>query len=163
MLKYNIDFEIMGMMVMLIMIYFYHANYDISTRSEKAFSKLMIFVLIAEILDMVTAFTFSLEDPKWNLINLILNTAYYMNAAATAVEFEGYITSYIDVVVENKIYDTVRRVIFVLYVLHGLANPLTKFAFYFDENGLYQHGPVYILGYIIPGLGDAGDKIFGTK
>lgn len=152
MLKYNIDFEIMGMMIMLVMIYFFHANYDISTRSAKAFSRLMIYILIAEILDITTAFTFSLEDPRFNLINLILNTAYYMNAAATAVGFEGYITSYIEVVVKNKTYDLVRRAIFVIYVIHGLTNPFTKLAFYFDENGLYQHGPLYILGYVIPAL-----------
>ena len=152
MLKYNIDFEIMGMLVTLVITYYFHVSYVESNRSDKAFKKLLYFILGAEFFDMFTAFTFSLEDPKLNVINVILTTVYFMFAAATAVEFEGYIASYIDVVIGNKIYMMIRRVVFVLYVLHGFLNPFTKLAFYFDDNGVYHHGPLYILGYAIPGL-----------
>ncbi len=152
MLKYNIDFEIMGFAVTLVIAIYYHMNYMITTRSDKAFKRLLYFILLAQFFDMLTAFTFSFENPKWNTFNLVMNTCYYMFVAATAVEFEGYVASHIDVVVENKVYGILRRVIFVFYVVHGLLNPITKLAFYFDENGIYQHGPIYILGYIIPSV-----------
>ena len=152
MLKYNIDFEIMGLAVTLVIAFYFHMNYVVTTRSDKAFKKLLYFILAAQILDMLTAFTFSFENPKWNLFNLFMNTCYYMCVAATAVEFEGYVASHIDVVIENKTYRIMRRIIYVFYVVHGLLNPFTKLAFYFDEEGKYQHGPIYILGYIIPSI-----------
>ena len=152
MLKYNIDFEIMGMIMMIIITYFFNANYIIRNRSDEIFRRMIYFILGAQFFDIVTAITFSMENPKLNLLNLILNTVYYMFAAATSVEFEGYITSYIDNVSENKIYNVIRKTIFTLYVIHGLLNPITKTAFYFDSDGVYQHGALYFLGYIIPSL-----------
>ncbi len=152
MLKYNIDYEIMGVLITIIVTIKFHTSYVITTRSDKAFKKLLYFILTAQFFDILTAFTFSMENPRVNVLNMILNTIYYMCAAATAVEFEGYIISYIDVVVENKVYGIVRRVVFVFYVLHGLLNPYTHLAFYFDSAGIYRHGPLYILGYIIPGF-----------
>lgn len=152
MLKYNIDFEIMGFFVTLIIAVYFNMNYVITNRSDKAFQRLLYYVLAAQIMDMLTAITFSFEDPRLNLFNLIMTTVYYMSVAATAVEFETYIISYIDVVIKNKTYDIIRRVVFVLYVVHGLINPFTKLAFYFEIDGTYQHGALYILGYIIPGL-----------
>ena len=152
MLKYNIDFEIMGFFVTLIMAIYFNMNYVISNRSDKAFQRLLYYILAAQSMDILTAITFSFENPKLNLYNLILTTVYYMSVAATAVEFETYIISYIDVVIKNKTYDIIRRCVFVLYVVHGLLNPFTKLAFYFDANGVYHHGSLYILGYIMPGL-----------
>ncbi len=152
MLKYNIDFEIMGLVITLVIAFYFHMNYVVTTRSDKAFKKLLYFILIAIILDILTAFSFSLENPKWNMFNLFMNTCYYMCVAATAVEFEGYVASHIDVLVENKVYSVIRRIIYIFYVIHGLLNPFTKLAFYFDEEGRYCHGPMYILGYIIPSI-----------
>ena len=152
MLKYNIDFEIMGMMVTLVITYYFHVSYVESNRSDRAFKKMLYFILGAQFFDMLTAFTFSLENPKLNLLNVILTTVYFMFAAATAVEFEGYIASYIDVVIENKIYMLIRKIVFVAYVLHGVLNPVTKLAFYFDDDGIYKHGPLYALGYVVPAL-----------
>ena len=73
MLKYNIDFEIMGLVITLVIAFYFHMNYVVTTRSDKAFKKLLYFILIAIILDILTAFSFSLENPKWNMFNLLSN------------------------------------------------------------------------------------------
>ena len=39
-----------------------------------------------------------------------------------------------------------------IYLLQGLTNPFTKFAFYFTEDGQYVHGPIYYIGYVWPGI-----------
>ncbi|MBO4748854.1 MAG: response regulator, partial [Lachnospiraceae bacterium] len=151
-MKYNIDFEIMGLLVMLVIAYNFYMNYVSRTRSDRAFMTLVRLIIAAQVLDMVTAITFSMERPELNLINLILTTAYFLAAFATSSAFERYVATYVFVDRKNRIYDIVRRSVIVLYCVHGLINPVTKLAFYFDENGCYQHGPLYILGYIVPGM-----------
>ena len=151
-MKYNIDFEIMGLLVMLVIAYNFYMNYVSRTRSDRAFMTLVRLIIAAQVLDMVTAITFSMQLPELNLINLILTTAYFLCAFATSSAFERYVATYVFVDRKNRIYDIVRRTVIVIYCLHGLLNPFTKLAFYFDPDGSYQHGPLYILGYIVPGM-----------
>ncbi len=151
-MKYNIDFEIMGLLVMLVIAYNFYMNYVSRTRSDRAFMTLVRLIIAAQVLDMVTAITFSMQLPELNLINLILTTAYFLCAFATSSAFERYVATYVFVDRKNRIYDIVRRSVIVIYCLHGLLNPFTKLAFYFDPDGSYQHGPLYILGYIVPGM-----------
>ncbi|MBP5281747.1 MAG: hypothetical protein J6Z22_04525, partial [Lachnospiraceae bacterium] len=150
-MQYNIDFEIMGMMVTIVIAIAFRMNYVSRTRSDNAFMTLVYFILASQALDMITAYTFSLHKPSLNLINLIMTTGYFYCAFATAVAFERYIASYIHAP-RRKSYHVLRFSIVVLYCIHGLLNPFTRLAFYFTEDGSYVHGAFYYVGYIAPGL-----------
>lgn len=151
-MKYNIDYEIMGMLITLVIAFMFRMNYVSRTRSDKAFMKLIYFILLAQALDMLTAFTFSLETPKLNAFNLLMTTGYFFSAFATAVCFERYIASYLPEESDTKAYMIVRYTLIALYCLHGVLNPYTKLAFYFDADGIYHHGHLYYLGYAAPAL-----------
>lgn len=152
MLKYNIDFEIMGMLVTIVIAIVFRMNYVSRTRSDMAFMKLVRWILAAQALDMITAVTFSFEDPRLNIPNLIMTTGYYFCAFATAVCFERYIVSYIPEMIHNKAYEIVRKIMISFYYIEGLTNPLTRLSFYFTPEGQYVHGPIYYIGYVWPAI-----------
>ena len=52
-MKYNIDFEIIGSIIMLVIIIFFKLKFDRQTESEKCFIKLAYSVLAAQFLDMI--------------------------------------------------------------------------------------------------------------
>ena len=152
MLKYNIDYEIMGMLVTIVIAIAFRMNYVSRTRSDMAFMKLVHWILAAQALDMITAITFSFEDPRYNLFNLIMTTGYFLCAFATSVCFERYIVSYIPERKFNKIYEIIRKGMIVVYLIQAATNPFTKLSFYFTDEGIYLHGPIYYIGYIMPGI-----------
>ncbi len=151
-MQYNIDYEIMGMLVTLVIAIAFKMNYVSRTRSDKAFMVLVYFILGSQALDMITAYTFSMMDPALNTFNLIMNTAYFYCAFATAVAFERYISSYIRKPNNSRLYDCTRYAIVILYCIHGVLNPFTGLAFYFLPDGTYVHGDLYYIGYIAPGI-----------
>ena len=151
-MKYNIDFEILGALVTVAIAYNFKRNYVSRTRSENTFIKMVYFILGSQILDMVSAYTISIEKPELNIINHILTSGYFLCAFATAVSFERYVVTYIAEVDKNKVYDILRKGVIIVYTLFSLANPLTGLAFSFDEEGVYHHGTLYVMGYLAPAL-----------
>ncbi len=151
-MKYNVDFEIMGLIITFVVLIYFNLNYVIRTRTDKAFNRLLYFIIFSCALDMITAYTISLENPGLNILNNIMTMGYFFCAFLTAVSFEEYIVSYIYEKRNLGVLEILRRVIIVLYTLHGLLNPFTGLAFYFTPEGKYVHGTLYMLGYYIPAL-----------
>ena len=151
-MRYNIDYEILGSIVTLAIAYNFKRNYVSRTRSENTFIRMVYFILGSQILDMVSAYTICLEKPEFNIINHILTSGYFLCAFATSVAFERYVVTYISEVSENKIYDILRKVIIISYTVFSLLNPFTGLAFSFDEEGIYHHGSLYVMGYLAPAI-----------
>ena len=151
-MKFNIDFEIMGSIVTLVIAYNFRMNYVARTRSDKAFIKLVYWILASQVLDMVSAYTISLESPEWNIINHVLTSGYFIAGFLTAVAFERYVVSYISEVTKNKTYEIFRWMVIILLFVFSLSNPITGLQFSFDAQGVYHHGSLYVVGYIAPAI-----------
>ncbi|MBR4776899.1 MAG: response regulator [Lachnospiraceae bacterium] len=151
-MKFNIDFEILGSIVTLVIAYNFRMNYVARTRSDKAFINMVYWILASQILDMVSAITISIEKPEWNVINHILTSGYFIAGFVTAVAFERYVVSYIAEVTRSKTYEIFRRTVIILLFAFSLSNPLTGLQFSFDTEGIYHHGSLYVVGYIAPAL-----------
>ena len=151
-MRFNIDYEILGSLVTLAIAYNFKRNYVSRTRSENTFIRMVYFILGSQILDMVSAYTICLENPKINILNHILTSGYFLCAFATSVAFERYVVTYISEVSKSRPYEILRKTVIVAYTVFSLLNPLTGLAFYFDENGIYYHGSLYVLGYAAPAL-----------
>lgn len=151
-MKYNIDFEILGSIVTLVIAYNFKMNYVARTRSDKAFLKMVYGILASQILDMVSAVTISIESPKLNVINHILTSGYFICGFITTVAFERYVVSYIAEITRNKVYEVFRRVVMILLFVFSLTNPFTGLQFTFDAEGVYHHGSLYVVGYIAPAI-----------
>ena len=151
-MKYNIDFEILGSIVTLVIAYNFRMNYVARTRSDKAFLKMVYGILASQILDMASAVTISIESPKLNVINHILTSGYFICGFITTVAFERYVVSYIAEITRNKVYEVFRRVVIILLFVFSLTNPFTGLQFTFDAEGVYHHGSLYVVGYIAPAI-----------
>ena len=151
-MKYNIDFEILGSIVTLVIAYNFRMNYVARTRSDKAFIKMVYGILASQILDMASAVTISIESPKLNIINHILTSGYFICGFITTVAFERYVVSYIAEITRNKVYEIFRRIVIILLFVFSLTNPFTGLQFTFDDAGVYHHGSLYVVGYIAPAI-----------
>lgn len=151
-MKYNIDFEILGSIVTMVIAYNFRMNYVVRTRSDKAFIKMVYGILASQILDMASAITISIESPEWNIINHILTSGYFICGFITSLAFERYVVSYIAEVIKSRAYEIFRWTIIVLFFAFALLNPITGLQFTFDAEGVYHHGSLYVVGYIAPAI-----------
>ena len=159
-MKYNIDFEILGSIVTMVIAYNFRMNYVVRTRSDKAFINMVYWILASQILDMASAITISIERPEWNIINHILTSGYFIAGFLTAVAFERYVVSYIAEITRNKKYEIFRWTVIILLFVFSLSNPITGLQFSFDAEGIYHHGSLYVVGYIAPALFMIASLIF---
>ena len=90
-MKYNIDFEIFGTIVMIIIIVFFKHKFGGKSESEKSFMKLAYVVTVTQIMDMATAVTISIGGPKMAVFNLIFDTIYFAFELFIGTYFVEYI------------------------------------------------------------------------
>ena len=151
-LKYNIDFEIFGTIVMIIIIIFFKLKFGGKSESEKSFMRLAYVVTVAQIMDMATAVTISIGGPKMALFNLVFDTAYF----ALELFIGTYFVEYILVSAYKKKFpkhSIVMRVINYTYAAILVVNMFFGFYFKFDRRtGEYIHGPFYYVLYVAPGI-----------
>ena len=151
-MKYNIDFEIFGSIIMAIIIIFFKLKFDRQTSSEKSFMKLAYMVLIAQLADMATAITISIGGPKLALFNLLFNSLYFAMQFLMGLFFIEYLLVSTRGTLVRK-YRLLLHGMAVTYLLFICLNLFFGFYFRFDrETGDYIHGSFYFILYIVPGL-----------
>ncbi len=150
-MKYNIDFEIFGTIVMIIIIVFFKLKFGGKSESEKSFMRLAYVVTVTQIMDMATAVTISIGGPKMAVFNLIFDTIYF----AFELFIGTYFVEYILVSAYKKSFkkhSIVMRIINLVYALILIVNMFFGFYFSFDRTtGDYIHGPLYYVLYLAPG------------
>ena len=151
-MKYNIDFEIFGTIVMIIIIIFFKLKFGGRTESEKSFMKLARIVLITQIMDMATAVTISIGGPKMAIFNLIFDTVYFGSELLIGTFFSEYIlvAAYQK---RFKKHSIAMRIVNISYWVTLIVNMFFGYYFSFDRTtGDYIHGPLYHILYIVPGV-----------
>lgn len=150
-MKYNIDFEIFGSIVMLIIIVFFKLKFDRQTESEKSFIRLAYVVFIAQLTDMASAITISIGGPKLALFNLLFDTVFF----AVEVYMGLLFIEYILISAYKKPIMKFRIALIIFGAIHALVlffNLFFGFYYSFDfATGDYIHESWYYTLYIIPG------------
>ena len=77
-LQYNIWFGVSGVIFMVILVTYLRISFSMESRRNHEFFKLAIYVLLADMLDVVTALTISYGALISPALNTILNTAYFV-------------------------------------------------------------------------------------
>ncbi|MBR5422164.1 MAG: response regulator [Lachnospiraceae bacterium] len=151
-MKYNIDFELFGSIIVAVILVFFKLKYPGKSVCEKSFIRLAVTVLIAQIMDMATAVTISIGGPEIAVFNLIFTSAYFAVSVYSGLFFGEYIITFAYKDYVRK-YRILIRVIGGVYVAFLLINVFFGFYFYFDPvTGDYIHGPAYFVLYTVPGL-----------
>ena len=144
---YNIYFEIAATGLLGVLLLYLHIEYPNASESNTCYRKWVKWILISEILDIITARMIDyghLIDPT---LNLLVNTVYFLAGAYAFYLFAMYINSFFN---NTKIghYMRINTVVFFCFVALMIINVFTGWVFYFDEAGQYTHGSVYFLSYL---------------
>jgi signal transduction histidine kinase/CheY-like chemotaxis protein/HPt (histidine-containing phosphotransfer) domain-containing protein len=154
---YNYDFDLMAVAVTLIMFFYVKWQYSPSD-SNKRYMRFMVALAVTAGTDLVAAWMINrppLTFPNW--LNCLVNSAYFALSSTCEYMYYRYIEVYIGGTMGKgrRVNSVVNRVLFIFNVFMVLSNLITSVAagsgllFYFDRNGIYQHGPLYILSDII--------------
>lgn len=149
-LKYNIYFGISAIVFMVILVIYSKISYSMESRRNREFYKLTIYVLIADILDVVTAITISYGNVIPIFFNLLLNTCYFGGNAVLCYQFLKYSTFCAKSFEGEPKVEPAYKIVMYLQGVFLFVNMFTGWMFYFDEAGNYVHGPAYFLTFTIP-------------
>lgn len=148
-LLYNIDYEEASIVYMIVINVYLHARYSGQSPVNREFRHLALYVLITNVLDVVTAVTISCGASFPRLLNILLNTAYYGSIVVVGFQYIRYVMSYVSPE-KTSLSLKVNRVVYIACLICVLANVFTGHIFYFDDQGQYMHGALYMLVYVIP-------------
>ena len=145
---YTLDFAIAGLVILIILFFFIITLYNQEIETIIQLRSLILFLIIADVFDIVTAITISYPDsvPIW--FNYILNIAFFEFEVICISLFPKYIRAIIKK--PKSIFERINNVLVGVYAVVCASSPLTHSIFYFDNNGKYTHGFLYFLIFIIP-------------
>ena len=148
---YNIEFGIAGLLFLIIYYFFLRAQYATESIGSRKFRALIVGVFLADLLDVVTAVTISYSNvvPLW--LNYILNSLCYETSTICAFMLTEYIRYRIDPERGKRcLGDRVNIVLLVIYSLLCMSTPFTKLYIYFDADGVYRHGKLFMIMFVMP-------------
>lgn len=149
-LKYNIDFELVTAMYLIIMYIFLRLKYSDQSEVNHEFRKLTLCILAADMLDVITAITISYGQMISPWLNMVLNMAYFGACAMMGYQCIFYIATYIYTKEERRRRLVTPKIIHSLYLALLVVNLFTGWIFRFNGQGEYLHGPIYFLVYAMP-------------
>lgn len=149
-LIYNIDFEIVGVIYVLVVYAALSIYYSNQSEVNKKFKIVVKCILAAEIMDIVTAITISYGSVIPPKLNIIANTVYFILAYSLGYSFLRYVESYVNQNVNRGKSIRVNKIIYFLLLGLLILNMSAGFLFSFNEAGEYIHGSLYLFVYIVP-------------
>jgi len=151
-LQYNVYFGVSAIIFMVILVAYLRIGYSMDSPRNREFFKVALYVLLADILDVVTAVTISYGAVVNQTLNVLLNTAYFVANALLSYQFLRY--SQLCVRSHEPTPKIAIGYRIVIYGYLGLlaVNCFNGWMFGFDEYGTYVHGPLYYLLPAVPYL-----------
>lgn len=146
-LIYNINFEIAGALYVLVLYVSLCVYYSNTSEANRRFKVVVRNILAAEVMDIVTAIMISYGYAVPRTLNTVLNTVYHALTCSLGYSFLRYVESYVYQRVKRI---TINQIIYFLILALLIFNMFTGFLFYFNVNGEYTHGTMYLLVYIVP-------------
>ncbi|MGN0495260.1 MAG: response regulator [Lachnospiraceae bacterium] len=149
-LNYNINFELSSIIFLSLLLIIFGMLYDLKISVNNAYFKLVIFVLLTGVLDVITAFTidnYLMVDP---LLNTIINTIYLIAAITSSFFLYWFVLVYVNGKEQFKKLTSVNVAILIGYVFLSVINVFTGILYSFDMYEGYVPGYLFILNYLIP-------------
>ena len=149
-LIYNIDFELAGVIYVLLVYAALSIYYSNQSEVNKKFKFVVKCILAAEIMDIVTAITISYGSVIPPKLNIFANTVYFVLTFSLGYFFLRYVESYVNQSVSRIRSIRVNKICYILLLALLVLNMFAGFIFSFNEQGEYVHGSLYLLVYIVP-------------
>lgn len=147
---YNLTFEIAGVLMLGILLFYVVLQYEMPTEQSRAFRNLITFTLLAELLDVISAYVTAqpavYDDDVLSLVNML-----YFCASFWA---EYYLVRYVLLPAREETFVshmlTVNKVVLFVTLIIAMSSPVTGAIFEVTEMGIYLHGPLYFICYLLP-------------
>ena len=147
-LKYNISYEVASTIFSVLLLCFFKLQYDTKTRLNNEFRKLIWLVLIATILDVMTAITISYASVVPTGLNTILNTVYFFSVAVLGYRLAYYNYLYVYKNIKKSKIIRFNQIVISLFAVFLIYNVFSGISFSFSEKGEYVKGPAHAAVYI---------------
>lgn len=144
-LDYNIFLELAVIPLDIVIYSYLVLRYTNMTKVNVAFRRFAFIVMIADIVDVLTAIVTSAHALVPNPIHYIFNIADSLFASLAAFAFIYYIYAYSSMRHESEISRNVMNfTLLAINVLLLFTNPLTKLVFSYDSEGNYIHEALFM-------------------
>lgn len=147
-LLYNVHYEIAATLFLSVVLAYMRIQYTAKDRSSKKFRQLVALVILANILDVGTAFMISYASLLPAIICQLINTAYYIMLLYMLYSYIEYIEIFLKQRI-NSVNNIINKALLLLSLLMLFMNIFTGCAFSFNENGEYIHGPLYLYIFLL--------------
>lgn len=148
--SYVVDFEVLSFFVLLFISIYMRAKYSMETEQNKEFLRVVVAIGGACLFDVLGAYSIKYS---WGIVaEHILNFLYFFSAALVPYIFLMYVFSFYykddrAVKLKEKWFN---QIIFLSFVGLLVANIFTGILFYYEADGTYAHGPLYLLVLLVP-------------
>lgn len=139
---YNIYFEVAATGFLVVLLLYLHLEYPNASKSNRRYRQWVTWVLLGEIMDVITGRMIdygAIIPPK---VNILVNTLYFLVTAGVSMGLALYLHAFLDTE-KSRRYVRISGVIIFVYVTLMVVNVFTGWVFTFDEAGNYVHGPIY--------------------
>ena len=149
-LVYNVYFELSAAFFILFLLLFVRTRYNLTLERNKFFYHMICCLMAVDLLDMVTACTISYGAIVPRGFNVLVNTIYFASNGLLGYLYTNYCQQYNNIYRRNRFIYLLSQVLLFGYWVLLLINTFTGLLFYFDQNGNYCHGILYLSVYIMP-------------
>ncbi len=151
-MRYNIYFDISAIILILAIAVYFFSNSNIKNQKTISFARMMTLTLVAAICDLVSIYldiNFA-SFPEW--VHYLVAGLYLINVNAVAVPY------FVCIYVLTMKGEPIRRkwmgailAPFLIVMFLVASSYWTNLVYFYDKMGVYQHGPIYNILYLVSG------------
>lgn len=147
---YVFHYDIASIVLTLAILILFVMRKNYPTRNSGMFLMMIILLLTAGVSDLISCFTISYPERVPLPINYLINITFLLSLCMTNVFYFFYVSSIIRSSKLMRFEKNCGILVAVVVTTLLLTTPFTHWIFYFDENLVYQSGPLKFLLYLIP-------------
>lgn len=154
MLMYNIDFELAGIAISIVLLVFVMIQ-NTDTASVREYKKVVIFNLLAAVFDAITVvfYTYPTNIPLW--LNYLVNSLCFIFGFGEAFSVLNYSITFIEVREKKRAKKWIKAsnaLALVVYSSLYIINAFLPIIFTFEKDGTYKRVGIYPIVYILPAV-----------
>ena len=143
---YNIYFGVAATGFVALLLLYLYVKYPNASLSNRRYRQMVAWLLVADILDVISARTIdygSVVPQKWHMI---LSTLFFLSSAQLGLSYVRYLDSFL-FEARQGVFHRIGVWVIRVYMILLVGNLFCGYFFYFDETGAYIHGPLYAVTY----------------
>ncbi|MBQ0027311.1 MAG: response regulator [Lachnospiraceae bacterium] len=148
-MRFDVHYAIAGLVIYILVLFSLCVQYDNKQNSVIKLRQLIECLFMADLFDIISAYTIAYVDrfPIWT--NYVTNTAFFLFETSCMALLPRYIRYLLDPENGKKcLFDNINLGVVIVYGITCVTTFCTKLVFYFDGTA-FRKGPLYNVAYIL--------------